>query len=72
MHNNFVKDYCSQHNLEILGAGLVNYIVMKNSVVAEFKNNEKLITFFNSDGTIKTTIKKGDLVLFMIEGDIVH
>lgn len=72
MYNNFVSSYCNHHNLEILKGVLKSYVVIHDKIIAEFKNNEKLITFFNSDGTVKMTIKKGDLALFMLEESIAH
>ena len=72
MHNEHVRSYCEHYNLEILEGVFQNYVVEGDRLVAEFKNHEKGILFYNADGSGKTVLKKGDLIMFIIEGERAH
>tara|TARA_B100000287_G_C20620888_1_gene775904 strand:- start:1238 stop:1456 length:219 start_codon:yes stop_codon:yes gene_type:complete len=72
MYNEFVQSYCERHGLEILEGVFQNFVVAGNRLIAEFKNHENVITFYNEDGSEKPVVRKGDLVMFMIEDQKAH
>ena len=59
--------YCDHYGLEIKFVNKLNLIFENECNVGSFDENEKIITFAN--GTI---VKKGDLVLSIIEGINLH
>ena len=72
MYNEYVKLYCDSHNLEILSGVFKNYVVDGNTLIAEFKDCEKGIIFYNKNGSKKSVLKKGDLMLSLVEGEKIH
>jgi len=72
MYNEFVKDYCRHHNLEIIEGVNQSFLVDGDTIIAEFKDTERLITFCNSDGSPKSIMRKGDLLVSVIENLKLH
>ena len=67
-----VESYCETHNLEILEGVKSNYVISNNTLVAEYKNDESVIKFLNQEGKTKSVYRKGDLMLFLLEGQRAH
>jgi len=67
-----VESYCETYNLEILEGVKSNYVISNNTLIAEYKNDESVIRFLNKSGQTKSVYRKGDLMLFILEGQSAH
>ena len=72
MHGEFVKSYCRHYDLEIIKGVQQSYIVDGDLIIAEFKDNDSLISFCKPDGSSKTLMRKGDLLMCLIENHKLH
>ena len=71
-YNQFVDKYCTHHKLEVIKGVKQNFIVKGDLIVAEFESSDNSITFLNSDGSTKTVMRKGDLLMCVIEDLKLH
>ena len=72
MNNEFVRKYCEHYNLEIIQGVVKNYIVDGDTLVGEFKDEDTLVSFCQECGTSKSTMRKGDLLMCIIEDLKLH
>ena len=67
MYNEFVKMYCKHYGLDIVAVDNVNVIFEDGQKIGSFDADTKIITFDNG-----TTVRKGDLMLSIIECTSLH
>ena len=71
MNNEYIEMYCDHYNLIVersFESPGENYILENGSIVGFFRDNEKIVEF--KKGT--SMYRKGDLLLFLLEGDKAH
>jgi len=67
LYNQFVEMYCDHHGLEVKTVDRVNRVFENGREIGHFDDSEKIITFNNG-----VSVRKGDLILSILEGTNLH
>lgn len=72
MYNTYVEQYCKQYNLRIQKMHGYNLIYDGTKLVGRYSNGEKYIDMFDDYFSEPKRMRKGDLMLYMMENDKAH